>query len=57
MNDAIEVEVNLMTSSKMKQKLDPEKKKVKDEAQPSSSHSSDAKFDTMMKTMEKLWKD
>ena len=54
MNDAIEVEVNLMASGKMKQKTDSKRKKVKDEAQSSSSHSLDINFDSMMKTMEKI---
>lgn len=31
-----------------------DKKKAKEEVQPSSSHYSDVKFETMMKTMEKL---
>ena len=53
MNDATEVEVNLMTSRKMKQKVESDRKRVKDEAQPSSIHSSDVKFYNMMKTMEK----
>ena len=53
MNDSIEVEVNLMTSRKMKQKT--ETRKVKEESQASTSYSSsDAKFDTMMKVIEKL---
>ena len=43
-----------MASGKMKQKIDYERKKVKDEAQPSSSHSLDARFDNMRKTMEKI---
>lgn len=50
-NDAIEVEVKLMDSSKMKHKVDSERKKVKYGAQPSSSHSSDIRFDNMMKIM------
>ena len=54
MNDTIEVEVNLMDSSKMQQKIDSERKKVKDEAQSSSSHSLDARFDNMMKIMENI---
>lgn len=53
MNDAIEVEVNLMASGKMKQKTDFERKKIKDELQASSSHSSDVRFDNMMKNIEK----
>lgn len=53
MNDAIEVEVNMMTSGKIKQKA--ETKKIKEEPQASTSQSSsDAKFDMMMRTMEKL---
>lgn len=54
MNDDIEVEVNLMVSRKMKQKTDSERKKIKDESQASSSHSSYIRFDSMMKTMEKI---
>jgi hypothetical protein len=54
MNDAIEVEVNLMASRKIKNKVETEKNKVKEENQPSSSQSSDAKLDMMVKTMEKL---
>jgi hypothetical protein len=56
MSDVIEVEVKLMASGKLKQKLDLEKKKAKEESQPSSSHSLDVKFDTMINTMEKLMK-
>ena len=54
MNDFVEVDVNLMTLGKIKQKLNMDKKKAKEEAHPSSSQSSDAKFNTMMKTMEVL---
>ena len=54
MNDAIEVEVNLMASGKMKQKTDLERKKIKDEIQSSSSHSSKSRLDSMMKNMEKI---
>ena len=47
MNDAIEVEVNIMSSRKIKQKT--ELKKVKEEPQDFASQStSDAKFDIMM---------
>ena len=42
-----------MASGKMKQKLDSERKKAKEESQPSSSHTFDAKFGSMMNTMEK----
>ena len=54
MNDAIEVEVNLMTSRNIKHKFEFERNKAKEESQPSSSHYSDARVDTMMKTMEKF---
>ena len=52
MNDVIEVKVNLIASGKIKQKLDFDKKKSKEEGQPSSSYFSDAKFDTMIKVVE-----
>ena len=45
-----------MASRKMKHKLDSERKKAKDKSQPSSSHTTDAKFDYMMTTMETLMK-
>ena len=51
MNNAIEVEINLLTSKKGKYKT--EVKKVKEEPQPSSL-STDPKFDSLMKVMEKL---
>jgi hypothetical protein len=54
MNDAIEVEVNLMASGKIKYNPETDMKKAQEEAQPSTSQSSDAKFDLMVKTMEKL---
>ena len=53
-NDAIEFEVNLIDLGKMKKKIDSERKKIKDEAQALSSHSSDIRFDSMMKTMDKI---
>ena len=52
MNDVIEVKVNLIASGKIKQKLDFDKKKSKEEGQPSSSYFSDAMFDTMIKVVE-----
>ena len=53
MNDAIEVEVNMMASKKGKYTI--EVRKVKEEQQPSTSqNSTDAKFDSMMKVTEKL---
>jgi hypothetical protein len=54
MNDAIEVEVNLMASRKIKYNPETDMKKVQGEAQPSTSQSSDVKFDLMMKTMERF---
>ena len=53
MNDAIEVEVNMMASRKIKYNPETDMKKFR-EAQPSTSQSSDAKFDLMVKTMERL---
>ena len=53
MQDAIEVEVNLSASNKTKQR--GECRRVKEEAQASTSQSSiDAKMDLMMKSMERL---
>ena len=43
-----------MESGKVKQRLDTKKKKIKDELQPSTSRSVDAKFDMMLKTKERL---
>jgi hypothetical protein len=54
MSDAIEVEVNLIASGKIKHNLDRSVKKFQGEAHPSTSQSSDEKFDLMMKTMERL---
>ena len=53
MNDAIEVKVNLMASKKGTYRF--ETKKVKEEAQPSTSQSSsDAKIDSMLNVMERF---
>ena len=53
MNDAIEVEVTLMASGKIKNKT--KVIRIKEEPQASTSQSSsDAKFDIMIKVMEKL---
>jgi hypothetical protein len=54
MNDLIEVEVNLMASGKIKYNPETDMKKVQGEAQPSTSQSSNPKFDLMVKTMERL---
>ena len=51
-NDALEVEANLMASGKMKHRVEVDRRKNKEENQPSTSSSTDAKFDIMMKTME-----
>jgi hypothetical protein len=53
MDDSIEVEVNLMASKKGKYRFD--NKKVKEESQPSTSQSaSDAKFEFVLRTMERM---
>ena len=53
MDDAIEVEVNLMASKKGKYKFD--NKKMKEEDQPSTSQlTSDAKIDYVLKVMERM---
>ena len=53
MDDAIEVEVNLMASKKEKYRFD--NKKVKEGAQPSTSQSSlDAIFDSVLRAMERM---
>ena len=53
MNDAIEVEVNLMASKKGKYIF--EAKRIKKEAQPSTSQSTlDARIDSMLRVMERM---
>jgi hypothetical protein len=54
MSDAIEVEVNLMASGKIKYNYDMDINKVQDKVQASTSQSSEYMFELMMKTMEKL---
>jgi len=54
MSDAIEVEVNLMASGKIKHNPNIDVKKVQGEAHPSTSQSSDEKLDLMMKNMERF---
>jgi flagellar basal body P-ring protein FlgI len=54
MNDAIEVELNLVASGNIKLQIEDKKEKDKEEALPSTSQASDAKLDLMVKTMEKL---
>jgi hypothetical protein len=54
MNDAIEVEVNLATSWKIKLQIVVDRKKSEEETLPSTSQGSNEKIDVMVKTMEKL---
>ena len=54
LKDAIKVEGNLMAYEKIKYKFDTEKKKAKEESQPSTSQSADAKFNLMMRNMERI---
>jgi hypothetical protein len=54
MSDAIEFEVNLMASIKIKCNSDRDINKVQDKAQPSTSQSSKDRFELMMRTMEKI---
>ena len=53
MFDAVEVEINMMSSKRLRYKVDPrEQRKPKEE--PQASTSSDPKFDTLVKVMERL---
>ena len=52
--DALEVEANLMAPGKMKQRVEVDRIRVREENQPSNSSCIDAKFYIMMKTMERL---
>ena len=54
MDDAIEVEVNLIASNKTKQKNETIRVKEEEPQASTSQSSSDSKFNMMMKTMEKL---
>jgi hypothetical protein len=54
MRNVVEVEVNMMASGKIKPRFNRGDKRPQGDAQPSTSWSSDDKFDMMMKTMEKL---
>jgi hypothetical protein len=54
MDDAIEVEVTLTTSNKTKHKNETRRVKEEEPQASTSQSSSDAKFNMMMKTMEKL---
>jgi len=53
MSDAVEVEINMMSSKRGRYRVDPrEQKKPKEESQASTS--SDPKFDSLVKAMERL---
>ena len=52
--DAIEVEANVMSSGKIKQKYETYRRKVREENQSSKSSSIAAKFDVRTRTMEIL---
>ena len=54
MEDATKVEVNLTTSNKNKQKHETRKVKEEEPQASTSSSNLDAKFDTMMKAMERM---
>ena len=54
MDDSIEVEVNLTVSNKTKQKNETRRVKEEEPQASTSQSSSNAKFNMMMKTMEKL---
>ena len=53
MSDVVEVEINMMSSKRGRYKVDPrEQRKPKEE--PQASTSSDPKFDTLVKVMERI---
>jgi len=54
MSNVVEVEVNMMASGKIKPTFNLGDKRPQGDVHPSTSRSSDDKFDMMMKTMEKL---
>jgi hypothetical protein len=54
MSNVVEVEVNMMASRKIKSKFNRGDKRNQGDAQPSTSRSSDDRFNMMMKTIEKL---
>jgi hypothetical protein len=54
MTDAIEVEVNLMASGKMKANSDRNMGKTQDKAQTSTSQTSEERFEAMMRNMERM---
>jgi hypothetical protein len=54
MSNVVEVKVNMMASVKIKSRFNRGDKRPQGNAQPSTSRTTDGKFDMMMKTMEKL---
>ena len=55
--DSLEVEVNMMESGKIKQKVETNKRKAREENVPSAfvvASSNDVKSEMMLKTLEKL---
>jgi hypothetical protein len=52
--DAIEVEVNLMASGKMKTNAGRDTNRAQDKAQPSTSQTSEERFEAMMRNMEQM---
>jgi hypothetical protein len=54
MIDVIEVEVNLMASGKMKANAGKDTKRAQDKAQPSTSQTSEERFEAMMRNMERM---
>ena len=56
-NDSIEVEVHLTASNKTKQRNETRRVKKEEPQTSTSQSSSDAKFNMMMKTMDKLFVD
>jgi hypothetical protein len=54
MNDAIEVEVNLMDSGMMKDNVGRDKNKAQDKAQLSTSQTSEERIEEVMRNMERM---
>ena len=53
MSDAIEVEINMMSSKRGRYKVDT-RKQIKPKEEPQASTSANPKFDSLMKVVEKL---
>jgi hypothetical protein len=54
MSNAIKVKVNMMASRNIKQRFNRGDKRPQGDAQPSTSRSTNEKFDLMMRSMEKI---